>query len=121
MSGGLKVTVAGAGALGLSCALALADAGCTVTVCDPAPWGDSASGVAAGMLAPVFETLLESAGGHDFGLLVAARDLWPAFAARALIAIDRSGAVAVGSESWMEGVAAGFVDRVKPGGQVDVG
>ena len=47
---GARVTVAGAGALGLCIALELARAGRHVTVCDPAPVGDNASGVAAGML-----------------------------------------------------------------------
>ena len=51
MTKGPKITVAGAGALGLTTALALADAGAQVTVFDPAGLGDNASGVAAGMLA----------------------------------------------------------------------
>jgi glycine oxidase len=73
--------VAGAGALGLSAALTLADAGCSVTVCDPSETGQ-ASAVAAGMLAPAFEAAFdgEDAGGLD--LLLAARNLWPALAAR---------------------------------------
>ena len=61
MSRGGEVRIAGAGVLGLSCALALADAGCAVTVHDPALDGQNASGVAAGMLAPVFETVLDPA------------------------------------------------------------
>lgn len=87
---GAGVTVAGAGALGLCIALALARAGRPVTVCDPAPVGDNASGVAAGMLAPVFETVLDAQGGEQLDLLRAARDLWPAFLDMPL---DRSGAV----------------------------
>ncbi|MDB5425130.1 MAG: D-amino acid oxidase family protein, partial [Phenylobacterium sp.] len=103
-----RVTVAGAGALGLSTALALADAGCAVTVCDPAPRFSGASGVAAGMLAPVFETVLDAQGQGDLALLLAARDLWPGLAARAGVALDRSGAVAVGSEAWLAGVRGGM-------------
>lgn len=87
---GASVTVAGAGALGLCIALELARAGRRVTVCDPAPVGDNASGVAAGMLAPVFESLLDPQGDDELTFLRAARDLWPTFAATP---IDRSGAV----------------------------
>jgi glycine oxidase len=87
---GAGVTVAGAGALGLCIALELARTGRRVTVCDPAPVGDNASGVAAGMLAPVFETLLDPQGDDELTFLRMARDLWPAFAATP---IDRFGAV----------------------------
>jgi glycine oxidase len=104
MSRAAKVTVAGAGALGLSAALALADAGCAVTVCDPAPPFSGASGVAAGMLAPVFETVLDAEGPGDLALLLAARDLWPGLAERAGVALDRSGAVAVGAEAWLAAI-----------------
>jgi glycine oxidase len=92
--------VAGAGALGLSTALRLADAGCSVTVCDPAK-GPQASAVAAGMLAPVFEAALDAATADDLDLMLAARNLWPALAARAGVALDRSGTAAVGSEVWL--------------------
>ncbi len=97
------VMVAGAGVLGLTCALALADVGCRVTVCDPG--GANASSVAAGMIAPVFETVLEpSAGGH-LDLLMAARDLWPGLSRRAGLDLDRTGALVVGGDGWLEGVA----------------
>lgn len=95
-----SVMVAGAGALGLSAALALADAGFAVRVCDPAEQ-PNASAVAAGMLAPVFEAALDPATAGDLDLLLAARNLWPAFAARAGVAIDRSGTAAVGPEAWL--------------------
>ena len=103
-----KVTVAGAGALGLSSAIALADAGCTVTVYDPAPEGVGASGVAAGMLAPALEAVLDPQAAAHFDLLLAARDAWPSLAARTGVYIDRSGALAAGSPDWLEGVAAGL-------------
>lgn len=107
MSRGADVIVAGAGALGLSLALVLADAGCRVTVCDPV--GDPrASAVAAGMLAPVFEAVLDAGAAGDLDLLLAARNLWPALAARAGIDIDRSGAAAVGSPAWLASVRAGL-------------
>lgn len=104
----MRVTIAGAGALGLSCALALADAGARVTVCDPADPTANASGVAGGMIAPVFEAVLDPEARGHFDILLAARDLWPALAARSGAELDRSGALAVGSEAWLDKVAAGF-------------
>lgn len=101
MSQGAQVIVAGAGALGLSCALALAEAGCAVTLCDPAPEGANASGVAGGMLAPVFESALDAAAADHLDLLLAARDLWPRIEATAGVGLDRSGAVAVGAGAWL--------------------
>jgi glycine oxidase len=108
MSGRAKVTVAGAGALGLSAALALAEAGCEVTLHDPAP-ERSASAVAAGMIAPVFEAVLDPEAAPAFDLLLAARDLWPGFAARAGVELDRSGALAVGDPAWLAMIEAGLV------------
>ncbi|MES2036142.1 MAG: FAD-dependent oxidoreductase [Pseudomonadota bacterium] len=93
---GAKVTVAGAGALGLAIALELARRGATVTVCDPAAAGDNASGVAAGMLAPAFEAALDPVSADDFDLLKAARDLWPELARRVGIDLDQSGAAYYG-------------------------
>lgn len=108
MGGGARVTVAGAGALGLGCALALAEAGCRVTVCDPTEPASNASGVAAGMLAPVFEAALDSAARPHFDLLLAARDLWPALAARTGVHLDRTGAMAAGEADWLDGLAGRF-------------
>ncbi|MFC3070361.1 NAD(P)/FAD-dependent oxidoreductase [Phenylobacterium soli] len=106
--GRAKVTVAGAGALGLSAALALADAGCEVTVYDPAPHAN-ASAVAAGMIAPVFEAVLDPEAAPHFDLLMRARDLWPELARRSGVVLDRSGAMAVGAEPWLEGVEAALI------------
>jgi glycine oxidase len=108
MTGGAKVTVAGAGALGLCTALALADAGCVVTVCDPEPVG-LASAVAAGMLAPVFEAALDPEAASAFDILIAARDLWPGLEARAGVVLDRSGAMAVGETAWLAGIRAALI------------
>ncbi|MGA0606761.1 NAD(P)/FAD-dependent oxidoreductase [Phenylobacterium sp. VNQ135] len=102
------VTIAGAGALGLACAVALADAGLHVTVCDPAEPAANASGVAAGMIAPAFEAVLDAAARPHFDVLLAGRDLWPGLAERAGIGLHRDGATAVGDEAWLEGVAAEF-------------
>lgn len=106
MSSGPRVIVAGAGVFGLASALALVDAGCRVTVCDPG--GPNASSVAAGMIAPVFEAILDDSATPHFDLLMQARDLWPGFAQRAGIALDRSGALAVGEDGWLDGLAARF-------------
>lgn len=101
-----RVIVAGAGAFGLASALALADAGCQVTICDPG--GPSASSVAAGMIAPVFEAVLDDAVREHFDLFMRARDLWPGFAERAGIFLDRSGALAVGEGGWLDDLATRF-------------
>lgn len=74
------VVVIGAGLIGLACARRAAERGLSVLVCERGVEpGAGASGVAAGMLAPVTEV--------DFGeeaglrLSLAARERWPAFAA----------------------------------------
>lgn len=100
-----KVTVAGAGALGLSCALALADAGFAVTVCDPGPPLGNASAVAGGMIAPSFEAVLDAEATAHFDLLLAARDLWPALEARSGVDVDRTGALAAGRAEWLQQVS----------------
>lgn len=92
--------------MGLASAIALADAGCRVTVADPGPPFGGASGVAAGMLAPAFEATLDPEVRGHFDLLLAARDLWPAMQSRAGVSIDRSGALAVGSEAWLAAASA---------------
>lgn len=117
---GARVTVAGAGALGLCIALELAREGADVTVRDPAAPGDNASGVAAGMLAPAFETVLDAVSADHFDLLLAGRDFWSELAERVGIQIDRSGAAyygehigAVAGRLKALGAAAGvYGDRV---------
>lgn len=106
MASAPRVTVAGAGVLGLSSALALADAGCAVTVCDPG--GPNASAIAAGMIAPAFEAVLDEAAAPHLDLLLAARNAWPALAVRAGIGLDRTGALAVGDKAWLERIAGRF-------------
>jgi glycine oxidase len=101
-----KAVVAGAGALGLSTALALADAGFAVTVCDPGPPLGNASAVAGGMLAPVFEAVLDAAAAPHFDLLLAARDLWPGLEMRSGVRVDRTGALAAGRREWLQRIAA---------------
>ena len=92
---GLRVVVAGAGAIGSAIALVLARRGARVTLTDPARVGDNASGVAAGMLAPASEALLDSVSGSHFPLLLSARDAWEGFVqdVPGAPALDRSGAI----------------------------
>jgi glycine oxidase len=106
MTSSPRVTVAGAGAFGLASALELAAAGCRVTVCDPG--GANASGVAAGMIAPVFEAVLDDTARPHFDLLMQARDLWPGFAQRGGLELDRTGALAVGEDGWLDEIAHRF-------------
>jgi glycine oxidase len=97
---GARVAVAGAGAFGSVIALRLARAGFKVTVFDPAAPGDNASGVAAGMLAPVSEALFDDVSRGHLPLMRRARDLWPAFAEDLGIALARAGVRFEGSEAW---------------------
>jgi glycine oxidase len=73
------LVVVGAGAIGLSCAWRCAQAGMSVLVVEREQPGAGASGVAAGMLAPVTEATF----GEQplLALNLEARALWPAFAA----------------------------------------
>jgi glycine oxidase len=102
-----EVVVAGSGVTGLSVALAMARLGAKVTVCDPAPLGDNASGVAAGMLAPAMEAALDPLSAGHFELLKTARDLWPAFAP---VEISREGALFVSDAHSVEAVCAKLTD-----------
>ena len=114
MSGlaGLRVVVAGAGAFGSAIAWTLQASGAQVVMADSAPLADNASGIAAGMLAPAFEALLDKASLGHYPLLRAARDAWPAFLTRLEphgARIVRSGALWVGDEESQAGVRAGLV------------
>jgi glycine oxidase len=84
----------------------LARAGHRVTVADPAPVGEGASGVAAGMLAPAFESLFDETAEGRFGLLAAARELWPPLARSIGLPLARDGALAVGDQDQVETWAA---------------
>ena len=109
---GLRVAVAGAGAIGSAIALRLQDEGAQVILADPAPGGPNASRVAAGMLAPALEAVLDPVAGDHFGLLSTARDLWPALAerlARFGARLDRSGALWVGDEASNAATLAGLI------------
>ena len=79
---GMRVVVVGAGALGSVLSFMLQADGARVVLVDPAALGDNASGVAAGMLAPAFETILDPGASDDLKLLLAARGAWGVFAGR---------------------------------------
>jgi glycine oxidase len=83
----VDVAVVGAGVIGLASAWRLAQRGATVAVVDPAP-GSGASGVAAGMLAPVTEARL----GEDalLRLNLASLARWPGFVAEVESAAGRT-------------------------------
>jgi len=110
MPGGADIVVAGAGAIGSAVGFVLARAGHGVTVVDPAPPGANASGVAAGMLAPGFETLFDAASADHYALLAEARDLWPELAAEIGLPLARDGALAISARdevrAWAERLRA---------------
>ncbi|KCZ46752.1 FAD-dependent oxidoreductase [Hyphomonas pacifica] len=78
-----RIAIAGAGIIGLSCALELAGRGAAVTLYDPNPPGRGASWAAAGMIAPAYEAACEP-GVHPrlFELCLESAALWPGFAER---------------------------------------
>lgn len=90
MTSSPDVIVIGAGVLGLCTAAELAERGHAVTVIDPG--GANASSVAAGMLAPALEALLEGLTPEKAALLKRARELWPAFAEAHGLTLHREGA-----------------------------
>ena len=84
------IVVVGAGVLGLSVAAELTARGHDVRVVDPG--GQNASSVAAGMIAPAFESLLDRVDPDRAALLRDAAALWPEFAARSGLALDPTAA-----------------------------
>jgi glycine oxidase len=100
-----RVAVAGAGAIGAAVALTLTRAGLHVTIFDPNPPGANASGVAAGMLAPVAEALFDPASASHLPLMRRARDLWPAFIGSLDLPIQRDGLRVEGDAAWLEMLA----------------
>ncbi len=90
---GMRLAVAGAGVFGLCVALRAAWTGASVEVWDPAPRGDNASGVAAGMIAPAGELVFDRQSVGRFDLFRTGRDRWTNLAARTPgLSVDRSGA-----------------------------
>lgn len=90
------IEVAGAGIVGLTCALALVDSGFDVTVYDPAP-GQGATYAAAGMIAPAGEAWFGEEALLRLG--IASATLWPSLAERLGVRLWRSGTVLVGRDA----------------------
>jgi glycine oxidase len=98
---GLTLAIVGGGAVGLTLGLRCAQAGALTTIYNPGMAMDSASGVAAGMLAPAFEAALDPVSANHFPLMRSARDAWPGLMADLGLeaaALDRSGALRPGCE-----------------------
>lgn len=81
------IVIVGAGVLGLSTAFSLVRRGHAVTVVDPG--GANASIVAAGMVAPAMESVLDDVTSETAALFRAGRDLWPDFAEATGVALAR--------------------------------
>ncbi|MBU1325480.1 MAG: FAD-binding oxidoreductase [Alphaproteobacteria bacterium] len=108
MSSSFDVIVIGAGVLGLASAAELAARGLAVTVIDPG--GANASSVAAGMIAPAMEAASDDLPADVVDVLVAARALWPDFAARHGLELIEEGA------DWRGADAAAVEARLRAHG-----
>lgn len=80
------IAIIGAGVLGLCAAFELSRRGHGVRVIDPG--GANASSVAAGMIAPAMEAAIDQVTPEQAALFRAGRDLWPAFAEAAGVALN---------------------------------
>ena len=105
MASSPDVIVIGAGVLGLCTAAELAARGHAVTVIDSG--APNASSIAAGMIAPALESLLDDVTTDRAALLKRARDLWPAFAEAHDLKLLREGA------DWRGEAAADAVVRLR--------
>lgn len=110
LQSGARVAIAGAGAFGSATALILSRLGFVVTVFDPAPLGENASGVAAGMLAPVAEAVFDKVSRGHLPVLRRARERWTSFAQDLGIPLHREGLAIEGDEDFVEGVEAALVE-----------
>ncbi len=93
---GPRVVVAGAGVLGLMCALRLAQHGGRVALYEAAPYRPNASIVAAGMIAPATECVLEPALREVAVALRTSRAVWTQVAAELGVRLDPTGAIHTG-------------------------
>lgn len=102
------IVIVGAGVLGLCTAFELHRRGRAVVVVDPGEV--NASLVAAGMIAPAMESAIDDVSPDHARLFRAGRDLWPAFAAAAGIALAHRPA------EWRGGDADGMEARLRARG-----
>jgi len=105
---GLTLAIVGDGAVGLTLAVRAAQTGARTSLFGLGKSSNSASAVAAGMLAPAFETALDPVCAGHFELLRAARDAWPELIAtldQPPDTLDRSGALHVGLADDAVGLA----------------
>ncbi|PLR28504.1 D-amino-acid oxidase [Caulobacter zeae] len=110
LQSGARVAIAGAGAFGSATALILSRLGFAVTVFDPAPPGENASGVAAGMLAPVAEAVFDKVSRGHLPVLRRARERWTAFAQDLGIPLDREGLAIEGDAGFLAEVEGALVE-----------
>ena len=108
---GLRIAIAGAGVFGLSIAALCSRAGARITLFEPRVLGDNASGVAAGMLSPGFEALLEQPVGDHHALFRRGYAAWGDFAAQ--VGVDAlpdaaAGALYVGADDEIVRLDAGL-------------
>jgi len=103
MPSGLRIVIAGAGAIGRTVTYVLARAGHAVTVVDPDFESANASRIAAGMLAPAFEALFD---GGRYELLHNALGLWRPLAREIGVSVAWDGGMVVGTRAEAEGWAA---------------
>lgn len=92
----MRIAIAGAGIVGLTCAWWLVEAGHEVAVYDPAP-ASGASHAAAGMIAPAGEAWFGEESLLRLGLASAA--LWPGFAERIGVGLQRCGTLLAGRDA----------------------
>ena len=126
-----RIAIAGAGIIGLSCALELARRGASVTLYDPNPPGRGASWAAAGMIAPAFEAASEE-GVHPrlFDLCLESAGLWSDFAEQ----LERESGQSVGyapgpslavaadeaTAKHLDGILETLQARALPGDRLDI-
>lgn len=91
-----EILVIGAGVLGLCTAVELTRRGHEVRVVDPG--GSNASTVAAGMIAPALEAVLDKVTPERAGLFADARAAWEGFAASAGVTIHAAPTIWAGGE-----------------------
>ncbi|MBB5746139.1 FAD-dependent oxidoreductase [Brevundimonas variabilis] len=111
------IVIVGGGVLGLCVAVELTARGHRVIVLDPG--AANASSVAAGMIAPAMESVLDGATSDRARLLREAADLWPEFARRTSIALKPGPSVWRGDSADEVANAArrlGFAADVRDGG-----